>query len=99
MSAGAIGVSKDVAFYFLSIANASSALGRVLAGLIADKVGMSRGRWTKGIRFDMLTGALNTIVPLTEIMTVVWSFAKNEYQLIVTASIYGYAWHLFMASC
>lgn len=39
LSALAIGVSQDMAFYLVAIANASSGLGRIMAGLMADKVG------------------------------------------------------------
>jgi MCP family monocarboxylic acid transporter-like MFS transporter 10 len=33
------------------------------------------------------------------IMTFAWPFAKNEVQLMVISSIYGYAWRLFITSC
>jgi MCP family monocarboxylic acid transporter-like MFS transporter 10 len=36
---------------------------------------------------------------ITGIATIVWPFAKNESQLIAIAAIYGYALHLFTASC
>ena len=101
MSAVAIDVSKDFVFYILTIANASSELGRVLAGLMADKVGMSQGLWTKEMRLDILTGALNTMAPFTAlagIMTVVWPFAKNESQLIAIACIYGYGIFSWLAA-
>lgn len=39
VSAVAKGVPDSFAFYLVSIANASSALGRIGAGLIADKIG------------------------------------------------------------
>jgi len=42
VSAVEIGVSKDFAFYIISISNAASAVGRLLAGIIGDKIGMSR---------------------------------------------------------
>ncbi|KAG2351958.1 MFS general substrate transporter [Suillus spraguei] len=77
VSAVAIGVSQNFSFYILAIANASSTFGRVLAGLMADKV-----------------GALNTMTAFTAvagIMTFAWPFAKDEIQLIIISSIYGFS--------
>ncbi|KAG1741426.1 MFS general substrate transporter [Suillus paluster] len=77
VSAIAIGVSKDFSFYILAIANASSTFGRVTSGLMADKV-----------------GALNTMAAFTAaagIATFAWPFARNETQLIVISSIYGFS--------
>ncbi|KAG1741424.1 MFS general substrate transporter [Suillus paluster] len=77
VSAVAMGVSKDYSFYILAIANASSIFGRLTAGLIGDKV-----------------GALNTMAAFTAvagIVTFTWPFAKNETQLIVISSIYGFS--------
>ncbi|OAX33083.1 MFS general substrate transporter [Rhizopogon vinicolor AM-OR11-026] len=39
VSAIEIGVSKDFVFYIISISNASSAVGRLLTGIIGDKIG------------------------------------------------------------
>lgn len=33
------------------------------------------------------------------IMTFAWPFARNEPQLIAIATIYGYAWSLFVTNC
>ncbi|KAG1756875.1 MFS general substrate transporter, partial [Suillus paluster] len=77
VSAVAIGVSKNISFYILSIANASSTFGRVAAGLIADRVG------------PLNTMAAFTAV--AGITTVAWPFAKNESQLIVIAAINGFS--------
>jgi nitrate/nitrite transporter NarK len=40
VSAVEIGVSKDFSFYILAIANASSAVARLLTGILGDKFGM-----------------------------------------------------------
>ncbi|KAG1815197.1 major facilitator superfamily domain-containing protein [Suillus subaureus] len=77
VSAVAIGIPKKFSFDILAIANASSTFGRVSAGLLGDKV-----------------GALNTMAAFTAvagIMTFAWPFAKNEIQLIVISSIYGFS--------
>ncbi|KIK19606.1 hypothetical protein PISMIDRAFT_682917 [Pisolithus microcarpus 441] len=39
ISATAVGMSNNFAFYFLAIANAASALGRLSAGFLADHIG------------------------------------------------------------
>ncbi|KAG0707852.1 MFS general substrate transporter [Suillus ampliporus] len=77
VSAVAIGVSKNISFYILAIANGSSTFGRVSAGVIGDKVG------------PLNTMAAFTAV--AGITTVAWPFAKNEYQLIVITIIYGFS--------
>lgn len=77
VSAVAIGISKDFAFYMLAIATAASAFGRLSSGLLADKI-----------------GALNTIAiftSITGITTIAWPFAKDEFQLIAIAAIYGFS--------
>jgi len=40
VSAIAVGISPDFSFYLVSIANASSGLGRILTGITADRFGM-----------------------------------------------------------
>lgn len=41
VSAAFVGVDYNFTFYLVSIANASSAIGRIAAGLLADKFGTS----------------------------------------------------------
>ncbi|KAG2157000.1 major facilitator superfamily domain-containing protein [Suillus clintonianus] len=84
VSAVAIGVSKNFAFYILAIANAASTL-RVSFGLIADKIGA--------------LNTMAVLTALAGIMTIAWPFAKNESQLIAIAATYGYVLHLFTARC
>jgi len=83
LSALAIGVSQDMAFYLVAIANASSGLGRIMAGLMADKVGT--------INFiaptTLLAGALSFA----------WPFAKTEHALIVIAVLYGFTCGAFVS--
>lgn len=77
VSAVEIGVPKNFAFYIIAIANAASAFGRVLSGLMADRIGA------------LSTMAAFTAV--TGIATIAWPFAQNESQLIVIATIYGFS--------
>ena len=49
VSAIAVGISPDFSFYLVSIANASSGVGRLLTGITADRFGM---------RFSPLTVAI-----------------------------------------
>ena len=42
ISAVGQGVNADMAFYLLAIANATSTLGRVISGLLADRFGTPR---------------------------------------------------------
>lgn len=50
-----VGISPDYSFYLISIANASSALGRIAAGFFSDKIGAytwiyCNVFWTLGLR-------------------------------------------------
>lgn len=54
VSAVAIGVSKDFSFYMIAIANAASTFGRVISGLLADKIGRSHQLRTTGTSVDIL---------------------------------------------
>ncbi|KAG1734341.1 MFS general substrate transporter [Suillus lakei] len=77
VSAEAVGVSKNFAFYIIAIANAASTFGRVSSGLMADKIGRS---------------LLAVLLLLRQgIMTFAWPFATNESQLIAIATIYGFS--------
>ncbi|KAG1756873.1 MFS general substrate transporter [Suillus paluster] len=78
VSAVAIGVPKDFAFYLIAIANATSVFGRLLAGLMADKVGALNVM----VPYTIVSG----------IMSFAWPFAKNESQLIAIAAIYGFSY-------
>jgi hypothetical protein len=46
VSAVAIGVPKNFAFYIIAIANGASTFGRLSSGLMADKIGKPRWLWT-----------------------------------------------------
>ncbi|OAX32245.1 MFS general substrate transporter [Rhizopogon vinicolor AM-OR11-026] len=83
VSAVEIGVSKDFAFYIISISNAASAVGRLLAGIIGDKIGA--------------INTMAPFAALAGIMTVVWPYAKSQSQLIAIAAIYGFSCGAFFS--
>ena len=69
------GVSQDFSFYLVSIANASSTLGRVSTALLSDRIGPVN--WI--IPTTIAAG----------ILTYTWPFARTQSSLIVIAIIYG----------
>ena len=72
----AVGISPGFAFYLLSITNASSGVGRVICGVLGDKLGA------------LNVSAPLTLV--CAIMTYAWPFATTKGPLIVIAIIYGF---------
>lgn len=83
VSAVAIGVSKNFAFYILAIANGASTFGRLASGLMADKIGT--------------LNTMAAFTAMAGIMTFAWPFARNETQLIAIATVYGFSSGGFVA--
>ncbi|KAG2349997.1 MFS general substrate transporter [Suillus weaverae] len=77
VSAIAIGVSKDFAFYIIAISNGASTFGRLSSGLMADKIGV--------------LNTMTAFTATAGITTFCWPFATNESQLITIAIIYGFS--------
>ncbi|OJA10304.1 hypothetical protein AZE42_05556 [Rhizopogon vesiculosus] len=77
VSAVEIGISGDFVFYIISISNAGSAVGRLLTGIIGDKIGA--------------INTIAPFTALAGIMTIVWPHAKSESQLIAIVAIYGFS--------
>ncbi|KAI0717032.1 MFS general substrate transporter [Earliella scabrosa] len=77
------GVDPDLSFYLLSIANASSVIGRLGGGLLADRIGPLN---------VLIPGTL-----VAGIMTFVWPFATTAKPLIVVAVFYGAFSGVFVA--
>jgi len=77
ISATSAGISDDFSFYLVSIANASSGIGRLAGGFFADRFGA----------LNVLAPA--TLV--AAVLTYAWPFAKTEGDYIVIAVIYGMA--------
>ena len=97
VSAVSEGISDNLAFYLLSIANAFSALGRIVGGLLADHTGMLRASPLSTPPISILqllpAGPLNIMTPATflaGIMTFIWPFAKSTGGNIGVAVVYGY---------
>jgi MFS family permease len=76
LSAIAVGISPGFSFYLLSIANAGSGLGRIVSGILGDKLGALT-----------VTAPLTL---LCAIMTYVWPFATTKGSLIAVGIIYGF---------
>ncbi|KIK66122.1 hypothetical protein GYMLUDRAFT_158610 [Collybiopsis luxurians FD-317 M1] len=76
ISAVTRGVSPDYSFYLVAIANASSAVGRIVAGVVVDKIG--------AINFiapmTFLAGAI----------TFAWPFAMTSSSLTAISVFYGF---------
>ncbi|KAM5538089.1 hypothetical protein V8D89_008286 [Ganoderma adspersum] len=75
VAAVSIGISENLSFYLLSIANACSAVGRILAGLLSDRTGPLN---------IMVPATL-----LAGVMTFIWPFANSVGGNIAVAIIYG----------
>ncbi|KAK7455284.1 hypothetical protein VKT23_011157 [Stygiomarasmius scandens] len=84
ISAVQVGVSEDFSFYLVSIANASSSLGRIVAGLMVDRVGA--------------VNYIAPMTFFAGILTYAWPFAKSEGSLIAVAVIYGVMNGTFVSS-
>ncbi|KAL0576987.1 hypothetical protein V5O48_004997 [Marasmius crinis-equi] len=84
VSAVSVGVSDDISFYLVSIANGSSGLGRLAAGLLVDRIG--------AINFIAPTTFL------AGILTYAWPFAHSLGPLIAVAVIYGFMCGTYVSS-
>ncbi|KAK0467810.1 major facilitator superfamily domain-containing protein [Desarmillaria tabescens] len=84
VSATAYGVSPDIAFYLVSTVNASSGIGRIIAGTCADRF--------RALDFfgpmTIIAGAL----------TYAWPFARTVTSMIVVAVIYGFSSGAYVSS-
>jgi len=77
VSAVQAGISNDFSFYLIAIANGSSALGRISAGILADRVGA--------------INVMSPFLIVAAGMTFAWPFATTKSALIAIAVIYGFA--------
>ncbi|KAJ7147858.1 MFS general substrate transporter [Mycena crocata] len=82
VSATDAGMAPSFAVYLLAIANASSGAGRIMTGLLADRVGCMS---------VMIPGTL-----LAAIITYVWPFVDSVGSLIAIAIVYGFASGIFV---
>ncbi|KAJ3512143.1 hypothetical protein NLJ89_g3694 [Agrocybe chaxingu] len=84
VSAIRAGVSPDFSFYLLSIANASSGIGRILTGLLCDRVGA--------------INVIAPMSLAAAIMTFAWPYARSQGSLIAVAILYGFASSSFVSA-
>ena len=70
-----MGIDENFSFYLVSIANAGSALGRISAGLLADRFG------ALNIMIPATTVA--------GILTYIWPFVTTKGGYIAVALVYG----------
>ncbi|KAK0206036.1 major facilitator superfamily domain-containing protein [Desarmillaria ectypa] len=84
VSATAYGVSPDVAFYLVSIVNASSGIGRIVAGICAD-------------RFSALD-FFGPMTIIAGALTYAWPFARTLASMVVIAVIYGFSSGAYVSS-
>ncbi|KIK62695.1 hypothetical protein GYMLUDRAFT_164197 [Collybiopsis luxurians FD-317 M1] len=77
VTATSIGISESFSFYLVSIANASSGVGRVWAGLCGDKIGAMN--------------VLVPFTALTGVMTCIWPFMRSNGALVAVVVLYGFS--------
>ncbi|TFY71554.1 hypothetical protein EVG20_g1440 [Dentipellis fragilis] len=70
------GVSKSYAFYLVAISNAPSGLGRIVTGVLADRIG------PMNIMLPMMAA--------TGVLTFVWPFVHGTTGITVIAVVYGF---------
>ncbi|KAJ6496067.1 MFS general substrate transporter [Mycena sanguinolenta] len=83
VSATNAGVDPSFDVYLLAVANTSSGFGRVMTGLLADRIGCMS---------VMIPGTL-----LAAIVTYIWPFAHTLPSLIAIAIVYGFASGVFVS--
>ncbi|KAH8106902.1 major facilitator superfamily domain-containing protein [Cristinia sonorae] len=81
ISAVSVGVPSHFAFYLVSCVNAGSAVGRVIGGIIADKIGAVN-----------VIAPMSLIAVAT---TLGWPFARTEGEFVAVAIIFGLSWGNF----
>lgn len=68
-------LSEDSSFYIVSIANAASIAGRVVAGILSDRYGCLNTL----LPFNIIAAAA----------TFIWPYCAGRTSLIVVATVYG----------
>ncbi|KAJ6490505.1 MFS general substrate transporter [Mycena vulgaris] len=83
VSATNSGISPSFDVYLLAIANASSGGGRIMTGLLADRIGCMS---------VMIPGTL-----VAAVVTFAWPFAHSLRSLLAVAIVYGFASGIFVS--
>ncbi|KAF8182231.1 MFS general substrate transporter [Mycena galopus ATCC 62051] len=82
VSATNAGIAPSFDVYLLAIANASSGVGRIMTGLLADRIGCMS---------VMIPGTL-----LAAMVTYAWPFATSLRSLVAVSIIYGFSSGIFV---
>jgi len=83
VSAANAGIDPSFDVYLLAFANAASGVGRIMTGILADRIGCMS---------VMIPGTL-----LAAIITYIWPFANSLPSLIIIAILYGFASGVFVS--
>ena len=86
------GIPPHLSTYVVAIANAGSAVGRLLSGTLADRVGTSLSHRASFYTDCCTPGPINVMTPaalLAGSLTIVWPHANSAGTLIPLAIIYG----------
>ncbi|KAJ7503026.1 major facilitator superfamily domain-containing protein [Mycena galericulata] len=84
ISATSVGVSPDFSFYLISIANGASLVGRLMAGIAADKFGA--------------VNVITPMTAVAAVMTYVWPLARSKGSFVAIALIYGYSSGVYVSA-
>nr|GAT46589.1 MFS general substrate transporter [Mycena chlorophos] len=82
VSATKAGIAPSFDVYLVSVANASSGVGRIFTGVLADRIGCMT---------VMIPGTL-----MVAVVTIAWPFARSLPSLMVVAVLYGFASGVFV---
>ncbi|KAF7793205.1 hypothetical protein EIP86_004314 [Pleurotus ostreatoroseus] len=83
VSAAFVGVDENFSFYLVSIANAASAIGRIGAGILADKFGA--------------LNVMIPATTVAGIITYIWPFVTNKGGYVGIAIVYGISSGVFVS--
>ncbi|KAA1469294.1 MFS general substrate transporter [Dentipellis sp. KUC8613] len=79
------GVSESYAFYLVAIANASSGFGRIMTGVLADRIG------PVNIMMPMMAA--------TAVLTYIWPFVHGTAAVTIIAIVYGFVSGAYVGQC
>ncbi|KAJ7099515.1 major facilitator superfamily domain-containing protein [Mycena belliarum] len=84
VSATTAGVSPDFSFYLISVANAASLFGRLLAAIATDKFGA--------------INVIAPMTAVAAVMTYVWPLARSQGSFVAIAVVYGFSSGAYVSS-
>jgi hypothetical protein len=90
-SAIEFGMSRDFAFYLVSVTNFSSGFGRIVCGILGDRIGLA-----VSLPFfrsnSSTTGSVNVLILMTTftaVTTFAWPFCRTIPTITVISALYG----------